>query len=127
MMKPDTPLLLDLDQRNLAHFLSALALAALAERIEGAGQQSRLCWWEDDEHFAIQSEHPAAYFRSLLYCKAFTFLKALKWVSGPGGAAQGLLVSGDEFGVNPFIGLTGDASENTPLKGFSRMMKKKLG
>ncbi len=118
-MKPDTPLLLDLDQRNLAHFLSALALAALAERIDGTGQQSRLCWWKDNEHFAIQSEHAAEDFRLLLYCKAFEFLRALKWIPGLGGAAQGLLVSGNELGVNPFIALTGDASETTPLKGFS--------
>lgn len=118
-MKPDTPLLLDLDQRNLAHFLSALALAALAQRIEGTGQQSRLCWWKDTEHFAIQSEHTAEDFRSLLYDKAFRFLRALKWIRGLGGAAQGLLVCGNELGVNPFIALTGDMSETTPLKGFS--------
>jgi hypothetical protein len=119
MMKAEAPLLLDLDPRNLAHFLSALALAALAERLEGAGQQSRHCWWKDNEHFAIQSEHPAERFRTLLYDKAFEFLRALKWVAGIGGAAQGILVSGNEFGVNPFIALTGDASETTPLKGFS--------
>lgn len=118
-MKAEAPLLLDLDPRNLAHFLSALALAAMAERLEGTGQQRRHCWWEDNERFAIQSEHPAEAFRMLLYRKAFEFLKALKWVAGIGGAAQGILVSGNEFGVNPFIALTGDASETTPLKGFS--------
>jgi hypothetical protein len=119
MMKAEAPLLLDLDPRNLAHFLSALALAALAERLEGAGQESRRCWWEDNEHFAIQSEYPAEHFRTLLYGKAFEFLKALKWVAGIGGAAQGIMVSGSEFGVNPFVALNGDASETTPLKGFS--------
>ena len=36
-----------------------------------------------------------------------------------GGAAQGILVSGSEIGVNPFIALSGEAGDNTPLKGFS--------
>lgn len=118
-MKPDTPLLLDLDQRNLAHLLSALALAALAERTEGAARQSRMCWWEDDEHFAIQSEHSGEHFRWLLFAQTFEFLKAMKWRRGLGGAAHGILVSGDELGVNPFIALDGEANENTPVKGFS--------
>jgi hypothetical protein len=118
MMKPDIPLLLDLDQRNLAHFLSALALASLADRIEGAGRQSRMCWWEDDEHFAIQSEQPAEPFRSLLYSRAYELLKALEWISGLGGVAQGLLVSGREVGINPFINLSGD-SRRPPLRAFS--------
>jgi hypothetical protein len=118
MMKPDAPLLLDLDQRNLAHFLSALALAALTERIEGVGRQCRMCWWEDCEQFAIQSEYPIEHFRSLLYSKAYEFLSALKWVQGLGGVAQGLLVSGSEFGLNPFIYLGGD-SRRPPLRTFS--------
>jgi len=117
-MKPDTLLLLDLDQRNLAHFLSALALAALAERIEGEGWHSRLCWWEDNEHFAIHTEHPAEHLQSLLYSKAYEFLEALKWVSGLGGVAQGLLISGSEVGLNPFTYLGGDSSR-PPLRAFS--------
>jgi hypothetical protein len=119
MMNPEVPLLLELDRRNLAHFLSALALASLAERIEGARNQSRLCWWEDGEHFAIQSEHSGEHFRSLLFDQAFRFLKAMRWQRGLGGASRGILVSGEELGVNPFVALGGDANENTPLKGFS--------
>lgn len=118
-MRPDALLFFDLDQRNLAHFLSALALAALAEQTEGPGQQSRMCWWEDDEHFAIQSEHTGEHFQSLLFDQAFKFLSAMKWQRGLGGAACGILVSDNRLGVNPFISLGGDANENTPLKGFS--------
>ncbi|HEX4232231.1 MAG TPA: hypothetical protein VHZ07_26430 [Bryobacteraceae bacterium] len=117
-MKPDIPLLLDLDQQNLAHFLSALALASLADRIEGVGQQARTCWWKDDGHFAIQSEYSGEDFRLLLYSKAHEFLKALKWVPGLGGVAQGVLVSGREVGINPFIYLGGD-SRRPPLRAFS--------
>jgi len=118
-MKPDVVLLLDLGQRNLAHFLSALALTALADRVEGVGRQTRMCWWKNDEHFAIQSEHSGEYFQSLLFDQAFRFLKAMRWKSGLGGASRGILVSGNELGVNPFVALGGDANENTPLKGFS--------
>ena len=118
-MKPDIPLLLDLDQRNLAHFLSALALASLAERIELVGQQTRTCWWRDDDHFAIQTEYSGEDFRRLLYSNAYEFLKALKWVPGLGGVAQGILVSGGEIGINPFIYLGGDSSRRPPLRAFS--------
>lgn len=117
-MKPDSLLLLDLDERNLAHFLAALALAAMAERIAEADQHNRTCWWKDDEHFAIQSEHPAERFRSLLYSSAFEFLKRLKWIPGLGGVAQGILASGTEVGINPFIYL-GGGSGRPPLRTFA--------
>jgi hypothetical protein len=118
-MKTETPLFLDLDERNLAHFLSAVALAAMADRIEGVGQQCRTGWWTDDRSYAIQSEYSGEQFRSFLFDQAFAFLKSMKWQRGLGGAAHGVLVSSNELGVNPFIALNGDADENTPLKGFS--------
>ena len=118
-MDTDTTLLLDLDERNLAHFLSALALAALARRVEGSAIESRRCWWPAPGKFAIQTELPAEAFRPLLFTKAHDFLKAMKWHPGLGGASSGVIVSGSEMGVNPFIALSGEAGENTPLKGFS--------
>jgi len=118
-METDTPLLLDLDERNLAHFLSALALAALARRVEGSAIEFRRCWWPEPGHFAIQTELPSDEFRPLLYAKAHNFLKAMKWYPGLGGASSGLVVSESEIGVNPFIALSGAVRENTPLKGFS--------
>jgi hypothetical protein len=119
-METDTTLLLDLDERNLAHFLSALALATLARRVEGTAIESRRCWWpEKTGQFAIESELPAEQFRALLFGKAHDFIRAMQWHSGLGGASSGLVASGSEIGVNPFIGLSGEAGENTPLKGFS--------
>lgn len=120
MPTTDTTLLLDLDERNLAHFLSALALAALAWRVEGTGIKSRRCWWpEKPGQFAIRTELAAGEFRPLLFAKAHDFLKAMQWHSGLGGASSGLVTSGSEIGVNPFVALSGEAGENTPLKGFS--------
>lgn len=122
-METDTTLLLDLDERNLAHFLSALALAALARRVEVSAVDSRRCWWPKPGHFAIQTELPSDHFRPLLFAKSHEFLKAMKWHPGLGGAAQGIVVSGREIGMNPFIVLSGDAGENTPLKCFSGQVR----
>ncbi len=118
-MESDTTLLLELDERNLAHFLSALALASLAERELGNAPESRCCWWPEPGCFAIQTDQPRDEFRALLFVKAHAFVSAMKWHSGLGGASSGLFVSGSEIGMNPFISLSGDTGENTPLKGFS--------
>ena len=123
-MQAETILHLDLDERNLAQFLSALALAALARRVPREGSsietiESRRCWWPKPGHFDIQTELPAEQFRPLLFTTAHGFLKAMKWHPGLGGTACGILVSGGEMGVDPFIALSGEAGENSPLKGFS--------
>jgi hypothetical protein len=87
--------------------------------VEGSAIDSRRCWWPKLGNFAIQTELPAEQFRPMLFTKAHDFLKAIKWHPGLGGAASGLAVSGSEIGVNPFIALSGETGENTPLKGFS--------
>jgi hypothetical protein len=119
-MQTDTTLLLDLDERNLAHFLSALALAALARRVEGTATESRHSWWpKTPGQFAIQTELPSEKFRFLLFATAYDFISAMKWHPGLGGASSGLVVSSNEIGVNPFVALSGAVRDNTPLKGFS--------
>jgi hypothetical protein len=122
-MRTEAPLLLDLDESNLAHLLSALTLVALAERVEGQEHEFRRCWWTEAGAFAIQSEHSRDRLRTLLFDQAFMFLKGMKWQRGLGGVAHGVLVSGNELGVNPFIGLTGNGNADTPLKGFSGQEK----
>lgn len=118
-MRPEITLMLDLDERNLAHFLSGLALAALARRVEGSAIESRRCWWPKRGCFAIETEHACEHFRSRLFATAHNFLNAMEWRPGLGGVAHGILVSGSEVGVNPFIALSGQAGGTTPLKGFS--------
>jgi hypothetical protein len=118
-METETTLLLDLDERNLAHFLSALALAGLAGRVEGNGRESRRCWWPEPGHFAIQTKHPCDEFRMLLFAKAHAFLKAMEWHPGLGGVERGAIVSGEEMGVNPFVPLKGDGDERPLLRAFS--------
>lgn len=118
-METETTLLLDLDERNLAHFLSALALAALAGRVEGNDRESRRCWWPEPGHFTIQTEHPCDEFRTLLFAKAHAFLKAMEWHPGLGGVEHGVIASGEEMGVNPFVPLNGDGDERPLLRAFS--------
>lgn len=118
-MDSETTLILDLDERNLAHFLSALALAALAGRIEGSAPESRRCWWPSPGHFAILAEHPHDEFRALLFARADSFLTALEWHPGLGGVEQGVIASGEEMGVNPFVPLDGEGEERPLLRAFS--------
>lgn len=117
-MKAESPLLLELDQQNLAHFLSAITLASLAQRVESNDDHPRRCWWTNDGHFAIQTEHASEHFRSVLYSIAYEFVRALEWRQGLGGVARGVLISGAELGANPFIYLGGD-STRPPLRAFS--------
>lgn len=119
-MNSDTTLLLELDERNLAHFLSALALTAFAQRVEGEVIDLRRCWWPGNPgQFAIQTELPASEFRAKLYQKADAFIRSMNWVAGLGGASSGVFVSGNEIGINPFVGLSSDGLESTPFKCFS--------
>lgn len=119
MKKTEPPLLLPLNERNLAHFLSALSLAGFAARIPSVDASARVCWWTDDGHFAVQTEFAPEDFRDKLFADADKFLRALQWVQGLGGAAFGTLISGKEIGVNPFIALSGDTEERPALRAFS--------
>lgn len=118
-METETTLLLDLDERNLAHFLSALALAALTGRVEGSDRESRRCWWPEPGHFAVQTEHPRDEFRALLFDKAHAFLSAMAWHPSLAGVEHGVITSGKELGLNPFVPLGGDDDERPLLRAFS--------
>ncbi|MDQ3622905.1 MAG: hypothetical protein M3463_10510 [Verrucomicrobiota bacterium] len=103
--EPCHQLHLALDERNLAHFLAALALSGLAERIQPPKSAARMCWWEEDgafSHFVIETEFDAEYLRKHLFAAAHQFVTSLKWVAGIGGVVQGLIAAGDEIGINPF-------------------------
>jgi hypothetical protein len=118
-MKPENTLLLDLDERNLAHFLSALALAALAARVEGDDRDSRRCWWPEPGQFALETEHPRDAFRAMLFANAHDFLSAMAWQPGLLGVEHGVITSVDEIGVNPFVPLSGNLDERPLLRAFS--------
>jgi hypothetical protein len=73
----------------------------------------------DDRRFAIQSEFAPGDLQQSLFGVAHRFLTAMKWISGLGGASHGLLASGTDIGVNPFVALSGDSGERPLLRAFS--------
>lgn len=107
-------LLLPLDERNLAHVLSAVAFAGLASRAPGARDVESTCWWGEQEFILRTALSEAA-----LFGMADHFNRSVHWVAGIGAAEQGAFVAGSELGSNPFISLADDGQEKSPFKTFS--------
>src|SRR5882672_6580166 len=72
---------LRLDERNLAHVLSALALSGIADSLDSLHPSSRCsrCRWAEDgfKLFVPQTE-------SELFAAAHDFVKSMAWVEGIG-------------------------------------------
>jgi hypothetical protein len=105
---------LPLDERNLSHVLSAIALAALTARASGAQMPDATCWWNERE-FVLTT----AFTESSLFDAADAFVRSLRWIPGFGGKEQGTFVAGTELGSNPFISLADGGQENSPFKTFA--------
>jgi hypothetical protein len=107
-------ILLPMDERNLAHVLSAVALAALTGRGPNARPFESTCWWGERE-FVLKT----ATSQGALFDGADEFLRSVIWVPGIGAAEQGTFATGSEVGSNPFISLADDGQEKSPFKTFS--------
>lgn len=105
---------LPLDERNLAHVLSAIALFVLGTRTPRANSKTATCWW-DERDFVLRAPMNEA----TLIDTADRFIRDIRWIPGFGGAEQGSFVAGHEIGSNPFISLADDGQETSPLKTFS--------
>jgi hypothetical protein len=80
MNKGETPMqemFFRFDDRNLAHLLSALALAGIAD--EASPCEASRCWWTDD---AFWLRVPID--QNELFNKANAFLRNIKWTAGIG-------------------------------------------
>ena len=77
MSNPE-PITLPLDERNLAHVLTALALAGIADSLDSARPDSH-CWWADD---GFKLRIPQT--KSALFAEAHDFVKSIAWVEGIG-------------------------------------------
>jgi hypothetical protein len=109
-------LLFPLDERNLAHVLSGVALIALATRNSEGRRMESACWWSDDGLVLRTALTEASLFQA-----ADEFVRSMNWVPGLGSAEQGTFVAGREIGCNPFI-LLAEASgkkKTSPFKTFS--------
>ncbi|HXM45349.1 MAG TPA: hypothetical protein VN924_29200 [Bryobacteraceae bacterium] len=107
-------LLLPLDERNLAHVLSAVALAALASRDPEARPSESTCWWSQGGFIVRTAITDAA-----LFGAAHRFLQRMRWIPGFGAAEQGTFAADSEIGSNPFISLAEGGQEKSPFKTFS--------
>lgn len=105
-----------LDERNLAHVLSGVALMGLAARMADAGGLEFTCWWSDGG-LVLRS----ALDKVNLFQAAGEFVRSLSWIPGMGSAEQGTFVAGGEVGANPFILLadTGSKKRTSAFKTFS--------
>jgi hypothetical protein len=115
-MSSDGPreLKLPLDERNFAHVLSAVTLAALVPRSPEEGPSESACWW-DHRGFVVRT----AITQTALFGAACKFLLSMRWIPGFGSVEQGTFAVAGEIGSNPFISIAEDAQENSPLKTFS--------
>jgi hypothetical protein len=69
---------LRLDERNLAHVLTALALAGIADSLDPLHPESRCCWTDDGFKLLL----PRA--EAELFAEAHEFVKSIAWVEGIG-------------------------------------------
>jgi hypothetical protein len=107
-------LVLELDQRNLAHVFAAVALCGVAStRRDALADLSSCCWTEDAFVLRTGLTYPA------LMDTADGFVRSIRWVEGLGSAEQGTFHAGDEVGSNPFISLADNGQETSPVKTFS--------
>ncbi|TAN22615.1 MAG: hypothetical protein EPN33_06655 [Acidobacteria bacterium] len=113
-MNPE-PLLLALDERNLAHFLAAIALAGIAERESALQQPSGTCRWAENGKFEID----AGLTKNRLFTAAHDYVGNLNWSPSPSGPAAGVIACGDELGANPYISLQDSRGRMSALKVFS--------
>lgn len=118
-MKAEHEFTLPLDDRNLAHVLSALALVGIAAEEGDAGD----CGWSA-AGFSIR----LAMDQTALFQRADAMLRSLRWIEGLGvdeklkvtaKSHHGLLQRAGETGLNPFISFVTSGAESSPLKTYS--------
>ena len=80
-MKPEPTMheiTLPLDERNLAHVLTALALIGIADTLDLLHTDSRCCWVEDSFKLCVPMT------KAELFAEAYDFVKSIAWVEGIG-------------------------------------------
>ncbi|MGI8743800.1 MAG: hypothetical protein ACR2NN_14745 [Bryobacteraceae bacterium] len=107
-----------LDERNLAHVFSAVALCGLASTHREARAELSSCWWTEDGFVLKTTLTSLALFES-----ANEFVRSIRWVEGLGSAEQGTFCASDEVGSNPFIKLADSGKQRCPLYTFSARVK----
>jgi hypothetical protein len=113
---------LPLDERNLAHILTALAIAGIADAHPDATPDDH-CWWANDMFILDILLNKQELFR-----KSHTLVMSMKWVAGIGAAAkgkvaasahQGLFIADGCTGCNPLLDYKSQGAESSIFKTFS--------
>lgn len=124
-MKPDPAMHtieLSFDERNLAHVLTALALAGIVDADSNATPDDR-CWWTDGAFILNIPLH-----KQRLFQQAHRFVMSIKWVAGIGAADKGkiaasahhgLFVADGFTGCNPLLDYKSLGAESSIFKTFS--------
>lgn len=86
------PITLGFEERNLAHVLTALALAGIADSHE-ACSDSR-CWWEEDGFKLLVTQT-----ESQLFAHAHSFAKSMRWIAGIGCTEKGEIKASPHHGL----------------------------
>jgi hypothetical protein len=71
-------IILPLDEQNLAHVLTALALAGIADSLDPLHPESRCCWADDGFKLRLPRTKEG------LFAEAHVFVKSIAWVEGIG-------------------------------------------
>jgi hypothetical protein len=113
---------LPLDERNLAHVLTALALAGIADGMEDAQPASR-CWWTEDEFKLLIPVTQPALFRA-----AHDLVQGIRWVEGIGSNDKPEIKAAPHHGLfttasrqlgNPLISFHDQGITSSIFKTFS--------
>jgi hypothetical protein len=114
--------ILPLDERNLAHVLTALALAGIADSLDSQHSESR-CYWADDG-FKLLLPHTM----EKLFEEAHDFVKSIAWVEGIGCNEKGEVKSSPHHGLftakgghsgNPLLSFHDQGITSSVFKTFS--------
>jgi len=115
-------IVLSLDERNLAHVLTALALAGLADAMDPLHPNSR-CWWAEDGFKLLL---PRA--KGELFAEAHDFVKSMAWVEGIGANEKcevkasphhGLFTAKGGHSGNPLLNYHDQGITSSVFKTFS--------
>lgn len=113
---------LPLDERNLAHVLTALALAGIADAQPEGTADDRCCW--TDETFVLKIPLN----KQRLFQKSHDLVMSMKWIAGIGATDkrkiaasphQGLFVADGFAGCNPLLDYKTQGAESSIFKTFS--------
>jgi hypothetical protein len=113
---------LRLDERNLAHVLTSLALAGVADSLDPLHPESRCCWVDDGFKLRLPRT------KAEMFAEAHDFIKSIAWVEGIGSNEKrevkasphhGLFIAKGGQSGNPLLNYHDQGITSSVFKTFS--------